>query len=90
METTVTFAWDPIPQGSGPEAIVDYYTIYISPSPMSVPGLIMRDSPPINVTLDHNMPYFVSITASNCAGESDNQTLPVIQISKQISELFRK
>ena len=78
METTFTFDWDTMSPGSGPETVVEDYTIYISPSPMSDPtGIIMTNLPPINVTLIHNVPYSVSITATNCAGESDNQTIPI-------------
>ena len=80
-ETTFTIGWDPIPQGSGPEAIVDNYTIYIS-SPAFGPVIIMTDSPPLNITLTHNVRYSVSITASNCARESDNLPLLDIKISK--------
>ena len=81
MDTIVTFAWDPIPQGSGPEAIVDNYTVYISPRPMSDLNIIVTGSPPLSIALDHNVPYSVSITASNCAGESDNETV-LIEIGK--------
>ena len=78
METTFTFSWDTMPQGSGPETVVDNYTIYISTSPMSEPiNTIMATSPPVTITLIHNVSYSVSITASNCAGESDNQTIPI-------------
>ena len=83
--TIVTLGWDPIPQGNGPEAIVDNYTIYISPSPMYEDGIIMTDSPPLSVTLAHSVSYSVSIIASNCAGESDNQTIP-IKIGKYYRE----
>ena len=68
MSTFLTFEWDP-PQGSGSEAVVDNYTISISPSPLSHPSTIVVTSPLWNVTLAHNTIYRASITAMNCAGE---------------------
>ncbi len=72
MDTTVTFEWD-LPSGSGPEAIVDNYTILINPRtishPVSITGLL---SSPLNVTLDYNVVYTASIIALNCVGESDS------------------
>ena len=77
MDTTVTFEWNPA-QGSGPEAVVDYYIIYITPSPPSHPSTNQVESPPWNVTLAHNTIYSINITAVNCAGESDAFVLPDI------------
>ena len=83
-DTTLTLEWDP-PQGSGPEAIVDSYTISISPDPLSHPGVNMNLSSPWNVTLAHNTTYSIGITAVNCAGESDNFTLPDIEYGTKIT-----
>ena len=66
---TITFDWDP-PQGVGPEAIVDYYVIAISPAPLSHPILNNVSSSPWNVTVAYNTGYSVNITAVNCAGRS--------------------
>ena len=74
METTVTLDWNP-PQGSGPEAIIDNYTIYISPTPPYQPATVSLLSRPWNVTLAHNVNYTLNLTARNCAGESDSVVL---------------
>ena len=74
METIVALDWDPIPLGTGPEVTVDNYILYISSSLMSEPLINVTDSPPVNITLDHNVLYSISLTALNCAGESENQT----------------
>ena len=79
--TTLTFEWDP-PLGSGPEAVVDNYTISISPAPLSHPSTNVVPSSPWNVTLAHNIPYTINITSVNCAGESDRFTFPDIEYSK--------
>ena len=82
--TTLTLEWD-LPQGSGPEAIVDSYTISISPSPLSHPGINMGVFSPWNVTLAHNTTYNIEITAVNCAGESRAFSLPDIEYSEKIN-----
>ena len=76
--TTLMFDWRP-PQGSGPETVVDYYTVFISPSPPSRPSYNVVSSPPWNVTLSHNVVYSVNITATNCAGESEVVAFPEIE-----------
>ena len=86
-DTTLTLEWDP-PQGSGPEAIVDSYTISISPDPLSHLGVNMNLSSPWNVTLAHNTTYSIGITAVNCAGESDSFTLADIQYGIQFLQLY--
>lgn len=70
---TVTFEWD-VPQGNGPETVVDTYTIIISPRPLSSSSnaIVVPKSPQaLNVTLNYNTYYTISITAENCAGESE-------------------
>ena len=79
-DTTLTLEWDS-PQASGPEGS---YTISISPDPLSHPGVNMNLSSPWNVTLAHNTTYSIGITAVNCAGESDNFTLPDIEYGMKI------
>ena len=80
-DATVTFTWDP-PPGSGPEAIVDSYTITITPMPVSHPITNVVTSSPWNVTLDYNETYTATIIAVNCAGESSPFILPNIEYSK--------
>ena len=80
-EKTVTFEWDP-PQGMGPEVIVDYYWIFISPRPLSHPISNFVYSSPWNVTVDYNTIYSANITAVNCAGQSGTFVLPDSEYSK--------
>ena len=56
IEKTVTFEWDE-PRGIGPELIVDYFLISITPQPRSHPILNNVSSSPWNVTLDFNVAY---------------------------------
>ena len=79
-DTTITFKWDP-PQGVGPEAIVDYYVIAISPAPLSHPILNNVSSSPWNVTVAYNTGYSVNITAVNCAGRSGTFVLADFEYS---------
>ena len=83
METIVTLDWDP-PQGKGPEAIVDNYTISISPPPLYQPAkiTILVPTSQLNVTLEHNVVYSINLTALNCVGESSPSLLPDIQFGK--------
>ena len=71
---TVTFDWDP-QQGVGPEVIVDYYKIIISPTPLSHTRINLVESSPWNVTLGYNTMYTANIIATNCAGESGSLLL---------------
>ena len=81
MKTAVTLDWNPA-QGSGPEAIVDNYTISISPDPPYYSSPILAHSPPRNVTLDHNVVYTIDLVAINCAGESEQFNLSNIQYGR--------
>lgn len=84
LETTVTFEWDP-PQGSGPEAVVDNYTISISPRPLSHPCTNVVhgvQSLVWSATLAHNTMYTLNITAVNCEGQSDPYNFPQIEYGK--------
>ena len=83
IDTTVTFEWDS-PPGSGPVAIVDNYTITITPVPVFHPIINVVIAPPWNVTLDYNVIYSANITAVNCAGGSDILTISAIEYSKCI------
>ena len=73
----VTFEWDE-PQGSGPEAIVDNYTIIISPSPLFPYEVNVLPNSPLAfyVTLNYNTEYTATITAQNCAGDSETLLYP--------------
>ncbi len=68
LATTVTLEWDPPPKNGGPATIVDNYTVSITPTPLSHPSQNLISNPPWNVTLAHNTPYTINITARNCAG----------------------
>ena len=75
------FEWDS-PAGSGPEAIVDNYTITVNPMPVSHPISNVVISTPWNVTLSYNVIYTATIRAVNCAGESNTSTLPGVEFGK--------
>ena len=77
------FEWDS-PGGSGPEAIVDNYTITVNPMPVSHPISNVVLSGPWNATLSYNVIYTATITAVNCAGVSSTFTLPAIDYGKEI------
>ena len=81
MNTTLTLDWN-APLGSGPQAVVDSYTLSISPAPPSHPGTIVVQKPPFNVTLAHNIAYSLNLTAVNCAGESETLIFPDIEYSE--------
>ncbi len=83
MDITVMFEWDS-PGGSGPEAIVDNYTITVNPMPVSHPISNVVLSGPWNATLSYNVIYTATITAVSCAGESSTFTLPGIEYGKKI------
>lgn len=74
---TVTFEWDE-PQGSGPEVVVDSYIVAISPSPLAPSGVNRLPNLPLtfDVTLNYNTAYTATITAENCAGESETFAYP--------------
>ncbi len=75
------FEWDS-PLGSGPEAVVDNYTISILPMPVSHPISNVVYSTSWNVTLDYNVIYNATITSQNCAGESEPVVLTNIRYGK--------
>ena len=83
LNTTVRFEWDP-PQGRGPEAVVDFYQISIVPKPLSHAITSVAYSILWNATIAYNMEYTVSITAVNCAGESNPFVLSGLEFSKNL------
>ena len=78
MSTMVTLDWDP-PEGTGPEAVVDNYTITISPPSPYQPARITVTTLQWNVTLEHNTVYSINLTAENCIGESEPSSLSNIE-----------
>ncbi len=80
LNITVTLQWDS-PPGRGPEAIVDNYTITITPShPIS--NVVLAS--PWNVTLNYDVVYIATITAVNCAGESEASIFSNFEFSKRL------
>ena len=73
-DVTVIFEWN-LPQGSGPQVVVDYYRISITPAQL-FPDSSVSHSLTWNATLDYNTTYTANITAINCAGESETYLLP--------------
>ncbi len=74
----VMLEWNP-PKSSGPEGVVENYIISILPMPVSHPISNIINSTSWNVTLDYNVMYSATITAQNCAGESEPVVLTNIQ-----------
>ena len=79
--TTITFGWTP-PQGNGVKSVVDNYSFFITPTPLSHPNLTVVYGESINVTLEYNTYYNASILAINCAGESALVYLLEVEFSK--------
>ena len=70
LNYTISLQWD-LPEGSGPEVIVDRYILSITPKPASHPISNEVYSTILNVTLNYNIVYSATITAVNCVGESN-------------------
>ena len=66
---TVTFEWDP--PGSGPGAVVDYYTVTTTPAPLSPNISIENTSLSLNIIFEFNVVYDISIRGTNCIGEGN-------------------
>ena len=81
MNITVSFEWDP-PPGSGPEVIVDNYTITIIPEPVSHNISNTAYSTELSVILNYNVIYTATVAAQNCAGESESVVLSNIEYGK--------
>ena len=77
-QSTVILQWHHPTITKDPRSVVDNYSIIFSPAPLSHPSRIFVPYPPLNnVTLLHNRPYLMKITAMNCVGESENSTLQI-------------
>ena len=81
LNNTITLVWDP-PQGIGPQLVVDYYWVSITPISLSHPVVNSVTTSPWSVTIGYNMVYTVNITAVNCAGQSGTLSLENIEYSK--------
>ena len=85
--TNIILEWDPS-SGSGPQAIVDSYSILLTPRPLSHPRLNVLYSSPLIVTVRYNVEYTAVITAVNCAGESSPFTLLNIEYSECVMVMY--
>ena len=80
LNYTISLKWNQ-PEGSGSAAVVDRYILSVIPKPVSHPISNEVNSTIWNVTLNYNTVYTATITAVNCAGESNTVVLPGIQYS---------
>ena len=76
MASFFTLIWNP-PQGKGPEAVVDHYTISISPTSSFQSTILTVTVLERNLILEHNVMFSITLTATNCAGESDPSILHI-------------
>ena len=67
--STVTIQWDS-PQANG-GAAVDNYTVSVTPMPLSGDPIVTVMGTMIELILNYNVQYTVSVMATNCAGNSD-------------------
>ena len=75
---TILFQWNG-PQGSGPQLVVDNYIVSITPMPLFPPiniTTLSNSTQNLYVSLLYNRMYTASLTATNCAG--DSETYPSI------------
>ena len=79
--TIITFSWVP-PQGNGMETVVERYSFFITPMPLSHSYFTVVYGEAINVTLEYNTKYNTSVLAVNCAGESSLVHLLNVEFSK--------
>ena len=58
---------------------MDNYTVVITSMPLSPFGINVLPNSllALNMTLDYNTPYMVTITAENCAGMSETFVYPL-------------
>ena len=80
LNYTISLQWN-LPEGSGPATVVDRYILSLTPNSVSHPISNEVYSTIWNVTLNYNTLYTATITAVNCAGESNTVVLPGIQYS---------
>ena len=70
----VNTEWD-LPQGSGPESVVDIYNITITTIPISDPISNLIQFTGYIVFANYNVEYTITLFAMNCAGESSPTTI---------------
>ncbi len=80
-DNTIVLEWDP-PTGSGPDTIIDNYTVHIFPQPISHSISNTVFSSPLLVSINYGVKYTATITAENCAGRSTSSTLNDIEYGK--------
>ena len=81
LNYTISLQWKP-PEGSSSAAVIDKYILSVIPKPVSHPISNEVYSTIWSVTLDYNTVYTATVTAVNCAGESNTVILPDIQYGK--------
>ena len=81
LNYTVSLKWN-LPVERSPSFTVDRYILSIKPKPVSQPTSNEIYSTIWNVTLNYNIEYTATITAVNCAGESNMVILPNIKYGK--------
>ena len=69
--STVIAVWTP-PQSS---AGILNYTVSVSPSPLSSDSVFSVTVPQLNLTVEYNQQYTVSVTATNCIGTTDTPAI---------------
>ena len=55
----------------GPDTVVDFYIVSISPAPLSHPVVNTINTASLAVTVEYNTVYSVNVTSVNCAGMSE-------------------
>ena len=69
---------------------MDYYSIVVTPRPLSHPVSNIVYSTHWNVTLEYNINHTAAITAVNCAGESSPFILTKIEFSESYKYMLYK
>ena len=70
----VNTEWD-LPQGSGPEDVMDSYNITITTIPISEPISNLTQFTEFSLSVNYNVEYTITLFAMNCAGESSPTTI---------------
>ena len=69
QRVSLTLAWEP-PIGIDSAAIVDYYSVTITPAPLDHPEVNCVSTLSLQVTLEYNKRYTATVAAVNCVGYS--------------------
>ena len=70
----VNTEWD-LPQGSGPEDVLNSYNITITTIPISDPISNLTQFTEFSLSANYNVEYTITLFAMNCAGESSPTTI---------------